>query len=699
MADDLQAEPEVELGISDGSSSSDDSLIDEEPSEIPLDELEILVRGLDLASVTMSGYRKVSPLHFWLQGFGRGNPVHDFFRNMNLNKLHEYASHRKIHAALQILLSHSDKAERRQRAIVAVQKYHADDMIDKMLNALRDATPEEYTIYEPEDHEKASRRIRQWLKWQNRAVRIEGLPSGGSQSQELFKLDEMICDQLEKEDPSTFRHRYEVHASEPQSTPTHGNLMWGPGGSVTYPVQPLWYFFNKRGIPVRLPAVTRVWDPAEDCTKLTRRMPDYPMLYTPEEDGDGQFYRDQSRHRRGAVAVPKSTPPIPTFDRKLDTWWATHDHSAPQSLGGTLQSPSSALPPGIAAPSTYPESFPEEIMRITHVGPPDSPPRHWHVHDGWGLPTGGHNKRKFDQMAGECPKDSKRTKRGTTTLRRESPNVTHEADPTDPEWRHPSPKSGPCAPRPVAMSLADRKAAKVNALIKMHQWQWPRKSPENSWSQSSDDEDDQDDENDEDDKEDKDDENVEDNKDNGNDEQDGEDDIPHEQEEENSGTNSSAQPQENTYHRGKDSFRDPGNNPCESCQALAVLPHDSRPDEGVHTSKHPGNCQRPRPLLAQPRLPGCPRALGLRGLLDLFRSICRALLIWSLVAAVYSEPQTARPHQRQPRLGVGCLAAVRPLLLPPPLVLQFSAVVLPLHKPPLLQARPAAVFLAMEVSV
>ncbi|KAE9974536.1 hypothetical protein BLS_003087 [Venturia inaequalis] len=580
VATDLEIEPEISER-----SSSDDSVIDQEPNEIPLDELEMLVRGLDMASITFSDYTKLSPLHFWLQGFGRGNPVHDHFRNMHINSLHNYASNRKIHAALQVLQSDSNEADKRQRAVVAVQKYHADDMIEKMLNALRDATPEEYTIYEPEDYRSALRRIHQWLKWQNRAVRLEGLPSGGPQCQEPLKLEKMIHDRFDKKDPSTFRHRYELHANEPQSTPTHGDLVWFPGGSVTYPVQPLWYSFYKRGIPVRLPVTTRVWDPAEDCIKLTRRMPDYPMLHTPEKDGDGQLYLDQSRHRRGAVAAPKPTPQVPTFDPTLHTW-TKGDRLASTSPEEVLQ------PPGIAAPSTHPASFQEESVKMRHVGPPCGSLPHRQVHDGWGLPLGGLNKRKLGQMDVELPQDPKQTKQGNKSSRPQSLNVIPEADPIDPEWRHPSPKSGPCAPRPVAISLADHKAAKFNALLKMHLWRWPTMSPHVSRSRSSDHED------------------IEEE-----DEPDDKDDVAYGRDEEDKVMNSSAQPQNTTSHSEKDTLEISGNSPCEDCLDPTTLPHDSRPDHDADADapKEPGNRQKHGPLLTQLRLSGGSRTLRLRG--------------------------------------------------------------------------------------
>ncbi|TLD38216.1 hypothetical protein E2P81_ATG03891 [Venturia nashicola] len=569
----MDTEPEIAPDISDSSSSSDDSSIDEDPSEIPLDELEILAKGLDFASVTLSGYNKVPPLHFWLQGFGRGNPLHDHFRNMCTKDLRQYASDRKIHAALQILRPDSTEADKRQRAIVAVQKYHADDMIEKMLNALRDATPEEYTIYEPGDHEKALRRIQQWLKWQNRAVRLEDLPMGGPRIPEPLQLDKMIHERFENEDPSTFRHRYEVQASEPQSTQIHGNLSWRPGGSVTYPVKPLWYSVYKRGIPVRLPAITRVWDSEEDRTNLTRRMPGYPMLYTPEEDGDDQYYLDQSRHRRGAVAVPKCLPPIPVFDRTLGTWPSAQNSPGESSPAQTLQYPCLAPSPGIATPSACPASLQEQLKDMRLTGPPCGPPRqrHWPVHDEWGLPLSGLNKRKLDQMTLEYPQDPKRPKRSNTSPRPDSVNVTPEADPTDPEWRHPSPKSGPGAPRPVAMSLPDQRAAKFDALLKMYLWQWPKKNSEEAWSQSSDDEDDEDNGEDED--------------------QDDEDDVPYEREEKHNDMDLSAQPRDTTFHSEKDTLTNPANKIREGCQDPAVSPHDSRPDNNDDSSKDPGSVQ------------------------------------------------------------------------------------------------------------
>lgn len=575
------------------SSSSDDQEIISHPSEIPLDDLKLLVRSLDMIKVRLRGYNQVSPLVFWLQGFGRGNPPHYYFKNMSVNNLWLYAdsSTPKIHAALEIL--QSDAPDREERARVAVQKYHADDMIKSVLDALRDQTPEE------EDTRVASRQIQQWLKWQRSAVRLDNLPPGGPLGQEPLKLDKMIHDRLQEEESATFRHRYEVHARTRQSTPTVGDLIWFPGGSVTTPVKPLWYLSNKEGLNVRLPATTRVWHAAEDSTKLTRRMPDYPMLFTPEQDGDGMMYFDQSRHRRGAVAVPKPTPPVPVFDWKSDTW---------RSRVVQPRSPPSPAP-GIAAPSTYPPSFKEELKKMRQTGPPHHSPPPRHVHDVWGLPPSGSKKRKPDHMAlessdssSDTSPDPKRIKRGKTPPPREDPSVTHEADPSDPNWNPPSPKSGPGAPRSVPiMSPGEQDTAKMDALFNMHRWNFPQKNLTNanpmSYEQYSslgqqallelsssffdapeEDEEDED------------------------------DDGP-------GNLDSSSQPQDPTSENDEDTPKDPGSKYSGGCHDPAVLPANSRPDDDDDASKDPGKGQQSGSLLTQP---GSGR-LGLRGLLHLFR--------------------------------------------------------------------------------
>lgn len=559
-------------------------MIDEKPSELRLDELNVFVGDLALASVKLRGYQDVSPLHFWLQGFGRGNPIHDYFKSMSVDELHQHADDRKIHAALKILVSDLDEPDRRQKAIVAVQKHHADVMIGKMFNALRDATPEEFNIYEPEDYQRASRRIQQWLRWQTRAVRRHDLPPGGPQSQEPLKLDKMMHDRFDKEEPSTFRHRYEVHANEPQITPTHGSLLWGPGGSISLPVRPLWYLNNKKGIPVRLPSITRVWDSTEDSTKLTRKMPDYPMLFTPEEDGDGQYYRDQSRHRRGAVAVPKSTPPVPTFDRTLNTW-----NSASKGPGEVSQRPTPWQAPGIAAPSIYPASFKAGLQKMRQTGPPCGPPRHQHQHDGWGLPLSGLRKRKLNQITLEVVQGPKRVK----------PNVNPRATSS-----HPSPKTQSDSPGPATMSVEEQRDAKDDALLKMQHWQWPEKNPEHSSSQSSGDEGDDENDDEDDDKDD--------NEKNIEDAIDGD-------------TDSSAQPQDSTSDNEKDASKNPENNHQGGCQESAAFPSNSRPDDDDDDSKDPDERQGLVPSFTQPHFSG---TLGLRGLLDLFHFICRIMLIF-----------------------------------------------------------------------
>ncbi|QDS73538.1 hypothetical protein FKW77_009655 [Venturia effusa] len=469
----------------DDDSSSDDSGVGEHPSDMPLDELEVSVRHLDLASVKLTGYERVSPLVFWLQGFGRGNPIHKHFRNMSDKQLATYAHGRKINTALDVLKS--ELLDRRDRAIVAIQKYHADYMIDKVLDALRDATPEEHNLYDYDDRLNASRVLQQWLKWQRRAARVHGLPPGGPPSQEPLNLDKLMHDRLDKEDTATFRHRYELHASKPQRTKTQGSLVWLPGGSLTYPVNNLPYLSTKKGIPVRLPAATRVWDATEDRTKLTRRMPDYAMLYTPEIDGDGQFYLDQSRHRRGAVAVPAPLPPIPKYDQTTNTW----SNPVPPFGMKTSEEAQARSPPasvhGINAPSMYPAELQARLQNTRQTGPPRPSSPQWDVHDVWGLPPRGPKQRDSDQMVFESLPAIKRGRR-VVPLERIDPNVTQETDPDDPVWSPPSPKSGPGAPRSCTLSLNEQGNAKFEALLKKHSWQWPKKDPDDSRSSSSGDE-------------------------------------------------------------------------------------------------------------------------------------------------------------------------------------------------------------------
>lgn len=528
---------------------------------------------------------------------------------MSANHIWLYAdsSTPKIHAALAIL--QSDATDRVERARVAVQKYHADDMIKSVLDAFRDQTPEEEAIYEPTDAREASRQIQQWLKWQRNAVRLDNLPPGGPLGQEPLELDKIMHDRLQEKDPATFRHRYEVHARTRQSTPTVGDLLWFPGGSVTVPVKPLWYLSDKKGLNVRLPATTCMWNAAEDSTKLTRRVPSYPMLFTPEQDGDGMMYCDQSRHRRGAVAVPKPTPPVPVFDWKSDTW----------RFGEVQPRPPPSPAPGIAAPSTYPPSFKEELKKMRQTGPPHHFPPPRHVHDAWGLPPSGSKKRKSDHMAldssdssPDTSSDPKRIRRGKTPPPREDPGVTHEANPSDTNWNPPSPKSGPGAPRSVPiMSPGEKDAAKMNALFNMYRWNFPQKNPTNanpiSYEQYSSlgqqallelsssffdapEEDDDDDDDD------------------GDDQDEDKDDGP-------GNPDSSAQPQDFTSEIDEDTPIDPGNKSSGGCQDPAVLPHNWRPDDDDDASEDPGNGQQFGSLLTQPGS----RRVGLRGLLHLFR--------------------------------------------------------------------------------
>lgn len=385
-------------------------------------QLKCLVTQLCMARTFLPGI--VGPaIISWLKLFGQGNPILDCFKSMTREQLANYAEEHKIHAATSSLKSNQDD----RIAILAIQKYHAEDIIQAVLCVDENATPEEEEEFAPQDYDECEIIINSWLDWQREDA--EKLP----------------INRLDQDNFDGSRRRCSLVLDKPPPTPTTGRLLWRPSGSATDPINNLYYMTNAAG--PSLPTLTRVFDQAEDHFKLAKSLPSYPMLFTADRDGEDHLYKDQSRHRRGAIAMPRSTSPVPISSlEECD--------------------PTKPAPPAPVSELTLPQSppYPSVQMIDKPLDPLSS------------VPSALSNvlvglKREADNEAGP----SRKRKHMTISHQPIPPSSNAEPDPDDPNWSPPSPKSGPVATLSAsATQEASQNIGRAAVYKMMFEWEWKK---------------------------------------------------------------------------------------------------------------------------------------------------------------------------------------------------------------------------------
>jgi hypothetical protein len=414
---------------------------EDHPKRMTPIELKQLVTQPSIARIFEPGTHTPAIIQ-WLNGFGQGNPILNHYESMSVMELMKHATNRSIDSALKWGLN-------KRNIMTAIQERDAQEMVAAVWDMNLNLTVEDEADIEPEDDEEAVGIITQFRDWQDQEV------ASASQRQTTKERPETLAatnhqratrggsmtltDRLDDENPSGFRHmdsRQADNSWRQKPSEIFGSQEWRPGGGIVFPIARLRYTPN----PPSLPGPTRIFDAEEKRYKFQTTFPKYPMLYTPERDGEGYYYKDQSRHRRGAIAVPPPIPPIPTFDKSVNDW------------------KKEAPPPNFPPPS--PKPAPAGLASSQWACPGAHQPG-----------PSSENKRKERPETGSSPCDSFKR------VRIDPLPINTQADPDDPSWEPPSPKSAPAAPQVQSKEQEERKDFGRASLRAINTFTWDHPSP------------------------------------------------------------------------------------------------------------------------------------------------------------------------------------------------------------------------------
>jgi hypothetical protein len=459
-----------------------------------------------------------------LREFGRGNPILDYYQDMTVASLTEHAAKRKIHDAL---IHGLDK----NSIITAIQKHDAEEMISAVLDVNSNLSIMELAEIESEDFVEGESIIRQLKDFQREEAARDSIAPDASKERQHFGQDSTtLTDRLsdgitrrlrlmESREPDTQQASSSGSSSSSSSGLRHmgsqrlvtqQTLSFGSATLERLKCMPDGSFAYRASYPSNSPKLS-LHGPSrkeleERRLKSETTFPKVPMMFTPERDGEGYCYKDQTRHRRGAVAMPAPVPPIPTFSKTENDWkkpeTAGSANSQRVSLVAHQPSPSDvntgAEHPAVVAPAPRPDdSVSLETMPPSIFGPPASrpddsvslgtmqpsifgPPQKSSASSSIPEKSGGLASSLWAPPGVHQPGPSRPLKRKTIPHDDASKRAKTDplpanphADPDDRGWDPPSPKSGPAAPQVQSQDQDEQKDLGRRSLRSIHEFTWP----------------------------------------------------------------------------------------------------------------------------------------------------------------------------------------------------------------------------------